>query len=111
MNRRLARYIQSKRIDSFQKLQFLLFLHQHPKMTGTREEFAKQLYWGDTALLKKIIIDLQFAGLIERVGKHYKLRDEPKVDFYLQKLAQSFENPLDRQQLINYIQTQKALIM
>lgn len=111
MNSGLAQYIQSKGIDSFQKLQFLLFLHQHPHLKGTRREFAEQLYWRDITLLTKIIIDLQFVGLIEQVGKQYKLRNEPGNMFYLQKLARTFENPLARQELINHVQTQKNWVM
>ena len=111
MNKRLTQYIQSKGIDSFQKLQFLLFLHQHPQMKGTHKEFAEQLYWGDITLLTKIIIDLQFAGLIEQVGQRYKLRNEPGNRFYLQKLARTFENPLARQELIDHVQAQKSLVM
>lgn len=55
----VASFIRAKHIDSFQKLCFLLFLHQHPDLIGTSQEFAERLYLGDVQLLEEIITDLQ----------------------------------------------------
>jgi len=110
VNAGLASYVKSKGIDSFQKLQVLLFLSQHPTVNGTCQEFSERLYMGDTVQLTKIIADLQFAGLLEQEGNCYKLRDKPDVKLYLQNLARLFENPLSRQELIDCIQRQKFIM-
>ena len=65
MNTLLANFIQLKRIDSFQKLRLLLFIYQHPRVTGTSEEFAEWLYLADVLLLEKILTDLQMTGLVD----------------------------------------------
>jgi len=104
----LSHYLHTKGIDSVQKLNFLLFLQRHPNTKGTPQEFAERLYLGDTVLLEKIIIDLQFAGLVERVQHNYKLRDEPTVKSDLQELVASFEDPLTRQELLNQVRADTA---
>ena len=43
MSNTVASFIRAKNIDSFQKLCFLLFLHQQPELTGTSHEFAELL--------------------------------------------------------------------
>ena len=110
MNKGLASHLKSKGIDSFQKLQFLLFLFQHPTMKGTCQEFAKQLYLADTVLLTNIMTDLQLAGLLECTGNCYKLRDKPDVKSYLHNLARIFEDPLARQELIDCVRVQKLVM-
>lgn len=109
MNRKLTRYIQVKGIDSFQKLQVLLFLHQHPNLKSTGPELAEHLYIGDTVLLTKIIRDLYLAGLVERTGNRYKVRDEPDVQSYLQDLSKTFEDPLARQELLTLVRKHTRL--
>lgn len=103
MNEELASFIRDRRIDSFQKLSFLLFLFQHPKLTGTSQQFAKRLYLGEVSLLDKIINDLCQAGLVNCVGNRYMLDDEPDVRFYLKFLTQTFEDPLARQELLDHV--------
>jgi len=106
MNQNLAQYLRSKRIDTFQKLNFLLFLHQYPHLKGTSEEFAARLYFGDIVMLKKIIFDLQFAGLVQRVGNRYMLRNDPLTKSYMNILAGTFKDPITRQELLNHVQEQ-----
>ena len=103
MDRNLSQYLHTKRIDHFQKLNLLLFLYQHPQLKGTSEEFAKWLYIGDAVLLKKIIVDLQYVGLVERIGIRYKLRNEPWITSHLKHLAGTYEDPLTRQELLDQV--------
>lgn len=103
MKRNLKRYLQSKGIDSFQKLSFLLFLHRHPSLKGTIHELAERAYIGEIPLLKKIVAELQGVGLIERTEDRYKLRDEPPIKSYLSGLARLFEDPLARQELLQVL--------
>ena len=100
MKRGLKNYLQNKGVDSVQKLHLLLFLQRHPLLQGTIQELAQRLYFGDIVLLNKILADLQFAELIERIGSRYKLRDAPEVKLYLDALARLFEDPLARQELL-----------
>jgi hypothetical protein len=103
MNELLVNFIRDRKIDSFQKLRFLLFLFQHPKLTGTSQQFAERLYLGEVSLLDKIINDLCRAGLVNCVENRYMLYDEPDVRFCLQYLTQVFDDPLARQELIEHV--------
>ncbi len=96
-------FIRARQIDSFQKLCFLLFLHQHPDVSGTCQEFASRLYFGNTPLLERIIIDLRLAGLLDCEAGRFKLRNDPDVRSYLQCLASAFENPLARQRILDQL--------
>jgi hypothetical protein len=106
MNNGLSYPSQFRKIDSIQKLNFLLFLQQQPDIQKTSQEFAERLYIGDTGLLNRIITDLQLAGLIEQAGNRYRLRNQPQVRAYLNALAKIFEDPLARQGLLDQIRRQ-----
>ncbi|MBI1880316.1 MAG: hypothetical protein HYR94_19200 [Chloroflexi bacterium] len=108
MNETITNFLQAKRIDSFQKLRFLLFLYQHPGSSGTNQEFAKRLYLGDVPLLEKITTDLQTVGLMDYVEGRYTLRWGPALKSILGDLAQTFEHPLTRQELLDRVR-QKTL--
>ena len=103
MNSLVANFIRANRIDSFQKLRFLLFLHQHPESTGTSQEFAERLYLADVSLLEKIVADLQRVGLLDCAGSRYALHSEPTVKAELQCLIKTFEDPLARQELLDQV--------
>jgi hypothetical protein len=105
----VADHIQARHIDSFQKLHFLLFLHQHPGMTETSQQFAERLYLGYTPVWDEIITDLHRVGLLERVENCYKLRNEPEVQICLQNLARAFEDPLARQKILDQMRHRAAL--
>jgi hypothetical protein len=94
-------YLRVKRIDSFQKLRFLLFLHQHPHIKGTIQEFSEALYLGDILLLTGIVRDLQQVGLVACVGNRYSLHNKSEIRSNLQRLAEVFEDPISRQELLN----------
>jgi hypothetical protein len=108
MNNRLVNFIREKNIDSFQKLRFLLFLYQHPKLTGTSRQFAKRLYLGDVSLLEKIIDDLRAAGLVNCIENRWILHDEPKIRRHLQHLTKAFDDPLARQEILEQVQNDKG---
>ena len=103
MNSVTAQHLRAKKIDSFQKLHFLLFLHRQPWLQGTCQELAEWIYFGDTLLLDRILSDLQEVGLVERRDDRYQLRHESTVQSYLDVLATMFENPLVRQELLDQV--------
>ena len=103
MDSTISYYLRAKGIDSFQKLHFLLFLHRQPGLKGTCQELAQRIYFGDTRLLDKILSDLQEVGLVERRNDCYQLRHEAAVQSYLDILANMFENPLVRQELLEQV--------
>ena len=105
----VANFLQTKRIDSFLKIRFLFFLHQHPTTKCTHQELAERLYLGNTPLLAKIITDLQSAGLVDYVENRYQLRDEPEVSICLQRLTRAFENPLARQEILQQMKHSASL--
>lgn len=103
MNQPIAAFIRVKHIDSFQKLRLILFLHQHPELTGTCQEFAAQLYLGDMPLMEGLITDLNAAGLVDYVENRYKLNDNPDVSSSLQRLTKAYEDPLIRQSILDQV--------
>jgi hypothetical protein len=104
VNSSIADFIQVKRIDSFQKLRLLLFLYQRPEVTKSLQQLAERLYLGHLPLLERIMNDLRLAGLVERVGSHYQLADDPQVRSYLKDLAATFDDPMARQQILVRVQ-------
>ncbi len=105
MSDRVTDFVRARRIDSFQKLRFLLFLHQHPDLNGTSQQFAEYLFLGDTRLLEQMIRDLQQVGLVECLGNHCRLHNQPEVKSCLQCLARAFEDPLARQKMLDQVRT------
>ncbi|MCQ3980791.1 MAG: hypothetical protein DPW09_45910 [Anaerolineae bacterium] len=103
MDNGVVNFLRARRIDSFQKLRFLLFLHRYPDMKGTCQEFAARLHLGDLALVEKIMADLHHARLLERIGQHCRLLNEPGLKASLHFLARAFENPLTRQELLDQV--------
>ncbi|GIK37390.1 MAG: hypothetical protein BroJett011_12230 [Chloroflexota bacterium] len=100
----IADFIQVKRIDSFQKLRLLLFLYQRPEVTKSLQQLAERLYLGHLPLLERMINDLRLVGLVERVESRYQLADDPQVRSYLKVLAEMFDDPLARQQILAQVQ-------
>jgi hypothetical protein len=99
----IAEFIQARHIDSFQKLQLLLFLYQHPESAWTSQQMAERLYLGDVSLLEEMTADLQVAGLIDCAGNRCKVRDEAGVRERLQHLVKTCENPLARQEILDHV--------
>jgi hypothetical protein len=110
MNDILVNFIRAKRIDSFQKLRFLLFLYQRPGLTGTCQELARQLYLGDELLVRRIIADLQRVGLLViDTGGCCGLEIKPEVRMSLDHLARAFADPLLRQMILDQIKQVRLL--
>jgi hypothetical protein len=105
MNQSISDFIRSRKIDSIQKLNLLLFLYQNPGTQGTSRYFAKKLYLGDTRLVETIIRELTDRGVINDAGQHYFLADTPDIKSSLYLLANSFEYPLTRQKLLAQVQS------
>lgn len=103
MNNIVGDFIRARHIDSVQKLYVLLVLYQHPKLVGTSEQLASQLYLGHPTLVEEILNGLYEAGLVERVGSRYKLGNDPEVGKCLQSLAEAAKNPVGRQDLLAQI--------
>jgi hypothetical protein len=99
----IAKFIRSRHIDSFQKLRLLIFLHQHPGSSWTSQQIAKRLYLGDMPLLERILADLRAAGLVDCVGNGCMLHNEPGVRSCLRRLAETCEDPLARQQILDRV--------
>ena len=99
----IAEFIQARHIDSFQKLNLLLFLYQHPESSWTSQQMAEGLFLGDVSLLEEIINDLREAGLVDCFGNHCGLRDEPVIRTCIECLAETYENPLDRQRILDQV--------
>jgi hypothetical protein len=106
----IADFIQAKRIDSFQKLRLLLFLYQRPEVTKSLKQLAERLYLGHLPLLERMMNDLRLAGLVERVGSRYQLSDDPEVRSYLKALAETFDDPMARQQILAQVQNGNLLL-
>lgn len=102
MNTILATFIRDKQINSFPKLRFLLFLCQHPQLAGCPQQWAERLYI-EPPLAEKLIADLQKVGLLEGKNNGYALCDEPDLKAHLRDLVKLFENPLDRQELLDRV--------
>ena len=99
----LAQFIQTRQIDSYQKLRVLLFFYEHADSSWTGPQIAARLYLGDGPLLEKILADLQAAGLVDCMADHCQLRNEAGIRLPLQHLAQTCQNPLARQGILDSI--------
>jgi hypothetical protein len=98
----LVNFIRDKRINSFSKLRFLLFLYQNPRLSGCAQQLAERLYV-EVPLVEKIVSDLQAVGLLEKDHNCYTLCDEPGLKGHLENLVQAFEHPLTRQELLEQV--------
>ena len=103
-------FIRAKRIDSFQKLYVLLFLYQHPKLVGTSQKLADQLYLGHLSLVEEILNDLRRVGLVDGVGSRYKLCNDSKIGSCLQSLAEAVKDPLARQEILDQVRSGTSLM-
>lgn len=99
-------FIQRQGIRSFQEIRLLLFLWQYPEFVGTYEQFCERLYLGNCPCLEQIISHLHDRGLIESCDGCYKLADQADLKMSLERLAQAYEHPLTRQQLLAGLATQ-----
>ncbi len=111
MDNLVTNFIDIKRIDSTQKLLFLVFLYEHPTLKGTCQEFGTRSYLGDTPILEKIIADLQKVGLVDQVEHGYKLNNEPQVKSCLKRLVEVFHDPVSRQHILDRIKQKQPPLL
>jgi hypothetical protein len=89
-----------RRIDSWQKLQVLLWLYEHRDLRLTCEELAERLYLGDTGMVKTMLDELRAAGFVVAEEGRCVLVDSPEILSCVAYLHRSFADPLIRQSLI-----------
>jgi hypothetical protein len=106
----LTQFIRARRIDSFQKLRLLIFLHRQPESSWTSREIAERLYLGDVPLLEGIVADLRSAGLVDCVANRCTVHDEADVRSCLQCLAETCEDPLARQQILDQVTHDRSYV-
>ena len=111
MNDLIFDFVRTRQIDSFQKLRFLLFLHQHPDLIGTSQQFAEQLYLGDVLLLDRIIRELQKVGLVECMDNLCRLHDQPETRACLQFLVRVFDDPITRQAILDQVRNRPIVAL
>jgi hypothetical protein len=98
-------FIRSRHINSFQKLQVLLLLARYPTFRGTIEQYAERLFLGDVPLIEKTIEEMFAAGLLEYSNKTWWLPDDGLLQFSLQYLYHTYQDPLDRQVILNAVRS------
>ncbi len=96
----LEEFILHRKIDSFHKIWFLLFLHQHTREDRINREYVRQVTFTDAPALDEVIDELQDAGLLIANGEALSLRDAPGVRSDLNAMADVFEDPAGRQELL-----------
>lgn len=96
----LNRFLVDRRIDSFHKVWFLLFLWQRTDSRSINREFARAVTFSDDPTLDEIIEELEHAGLLHVQNGQCSLRQGNEIDAGLTALLQTFEDPLARQQLL-----------
>ena len=99
----IARFIQARQIDSLQKLHLVLFLYRHPESSWTNQQMAEQLFLGDGPWLEEMVADLQAAGLVDCTRPRCKACDEAGLRERLEYLVKTCENPLARQEILNWV--------
>jgi hypothetical protein len=108
MYEKATNFIRARQIDSFQKLRLLLFIYQHPTLTGTIQDFSSQLYLGDIPTLENIVTDLWQTGLLVCEGNRFKLSHDPEAHSCLECLRKVFEDPLARQRVLDQVRSSKS---
>lgn len=105
----LERFILQRRIDSFHKIWFLLFLHQHSEQRQINREYIRQVTFTDAPTLDEVIEELEEAGLLTAAGDALSLEDAPDVRCELDVMALVFEDPTGRQELLRRLYRHAAM--
>jgi hypothetical protein len=98
--KKVVEFIQSRQIDSYQKLRVLFFFYDHADSSWSSREIGTQLYLGEGPFVEGIIADLQAAGLLDWNADRCRLRDEAEITADLGHLIKTCENPLARQEIL-----------
>ena len=97
-------FIKNCKINSYRKLNLVLYLYQHPNYNGTSDELAQQLYWGNSFYIEDILAELERDTVIVGEQGHYRLAKKPKVQKCARCLLTHFEDPLIRQKILHQVQ-------
>lgn len=96
----LEEFILRRRIDSFHKIWLLLFLHQHSQEDRINRDYVRLVTFTDAPALDEVIEELQDAGLLIANGETLSLKDDPGVRSDLDAMADVYEDPAGRQELL-----------
>lgn len=96
----LEEFLLRRKIDSFHKIWFLLFLHQHSHEDQINRDYVRKVTFTDAPTLDEVIHELQDAGLLKSTGETLSLVDAPEVRSELDTMALVFEDPTGRQELL-----------
>ncbi len=96
----LEKFILHRRIDSFHKIWFLLFMHKHSQQDRINREYVRQVTFTDAPALDEVIEELKESGLLTSSNEVLRLEDTPEVRSDLDTMAHVFEDPSGRQELL-----------
>lgn len=95
--------MRQRRIDSYHKIWFLLFMHQHAEQRLISREYIRQVTFADALTLDEVIGELRQAGLFTVAGEMLRLDEAPEVRRELDAMALVFEDPTGRQELLRLL--------
>ena len=104
----LSRFLTQRRIDSFNKVWFLLFLWQRSEYSINRA-FAHMATFSDEPMLDETINELESAGLLTVEDGQCSLRRESEIETSLRSMLLTYEDPIARQQLLSRLYRRKAI--
>lgn len=107
----LEKFISHRRIDSYQKVWFLMFLHQHTSQQQLNREYVRRVTFTDTPALDEAIEELQEAGLLLANGELLRLDEAPDIRQELDALVVAFADPTARQELLRKLYTRSSVAM
>lgn len=99
----LDRFMRQRRIDSYHKIWFLLFMHQHAEQRLISREYIRQVTFADAPTLDEVIGELRQAGLLTVAGEMLRLDEASEVRRELDAMALVFEDPTGRQELLRLL--------
>ena len=102
-------FIQSRQINSYQKLRVLFFFYDHADSSWSSRQIGTRLYLGEGPFPDEIIADLQAAGLLNCSAECCRLRDEAEITADLEHLIKTCENPLARQEILDGLKRRSAV--
>lgn len=103
------RFRRRRRIDSYHKIWFLLFMHQHSEQRLISREYIRQLIFPGAPMLDKEIGELLQAGLLTAAAELLRLDNAHEVRHELDALTLAFEVPTRRQELLRLLSRNPAV--
>lgn len=99
-NNTLCHFIVDCKINSYRKLNLLLFFFQYPDRTGTSEDVARWLHLGSSFFVEDLLAELEHEEIITQEHGHYRLASKLKGQRCTECLLTHFDDPLSRQKLL-----------